>query len=276
MDTNSDNTVDAQDVIQGVVSSEAFADGGYLAVIITAVVVLLVTWIAAMVAVKLFRRVYNRATDDTAGSVFTIVIRVTVWGIGLSVLLKLCFNFDASFILGALGVGGIALSLGLQSTVSNLLGGIQISFTREIAIGDWVTIGTVSGEVKDINWRTTYLLDDLGKEHHIPNSVLNSSTVTRLPEHMRVPVSFVVSKDADLPALKTTLEGIADKALADKGFAYEGKGSSLAFKGSTAEGIQVTLVAFSHWDFSTPSVETCVLEPVLDYLTQHNLHGSLR
>lgn len=274
MDSSSSSSVNAQDVLSGITKSEAFSDGGYLAVLITAAIVLLVTWILAMVAVKLFRRIYNRATDDTAGSVFTIVIRVTVWGIGLSVLLKLCFNFDASFILGALGVGGIALSLGLQSTVSNLLGGIQISFTREIAIGDWVSIGTVSGEVKDINWRTTFLEDDLGKEHHIPNSLLNSSSVTRMPDYMRVPVSFLVSKEANFPELKLKLQGIADEALAKKGLAFEGKGSSLAYKGSTADGVQATLVLFSRWDCATPAVETCALEPVMTYLTENNLHGN--
>ncbi len=261
--------------ITGLLNGEEISFAEVLGVLVVAFVILAVTSLLSMLLVRLFRRVYNRATDDTAGSLFTVLIRVVVWCLGVFILLKVCFNFDASFILGALGVGGIALSLGLQNTISNLLGGLQVSFSREVVIGDWVSIGTTSGVIKDINWRTTCIEDDCGVIYYIPNSVLNSSAVSKMPDYMRTPISFVVSRDADLLSLKRELEAIADKTLAKNGMAYEGKKSVAAFKSSTAEGVNVTLVLYASWDFSTAIVETTVLEPVLVYLKENNLMGRL-
>lgn len=47
--------------------------------------------------------------------------------VGGSVMLSTCFGIDVSAAITALGIGGIAISLGFQDTISNLIGGVQVS-----------------------------------------------------------------------------------------------------------------------------------------------------
>ena len=64
-------------------------------------------------------------------------------------------------VVAALGVGGIALSLGLQDTLSNLIGGVLITFMRIVTPGDNIQVGAHKGVVQDINWRQTRIKNRL-------------------------------------------------------------------------------------------------------------------
>ena len=56
--------------------------------------------------------------------------------------------------LAGLGVVGVALALGAQKTVENLLGGIFLLSDKALAVGDNCTIGTTSGTVEDVTMRS--------------------------------------------------------------------------------------------------------------------------
>lgn len=49
----------------------------------------------------------------------------------------------------ALGIGGIAISLGFKDTISNLISGVQVSALKIMVPGDHVMIGTHTGIVID-------------------------------------------------------------------------------------------------------------------------------
>ena len=257
-----------------VLNTELFTEGGWPLTIVTALLILIGTFVVAYVLNKLFLGIFKQHRGgEVAGSIFTLIIKTAVWFAGIGLMLKVCFDFDVTIIWGALGVGGIALSLGLQNTISNLLGGVFVSFGTQISIGDWIECGSVAGIVKDINWRCAVIEDDVGDTHSIPNSVLNSTTVTVKPEYMRVPLPLVLNREADTDELTPILCKIADDALRSKGMQYEGKPPVLVCTGLTAEGVQATLVVFSCWQFSTASVNDTVLPPVVRYLQDNNLYG---
>ncbi|MFR3452353.1 MAG: mechanosensitive ion channel domain-containing protein [Collinsella sp.] len=56
-----------------------------------------------------------------------------------------------------LGVVGIAVSLGFQDTLSNLIGGLTVSVSRTVEPGDNIRMGPsgVTGVVQDVTWRAT-------------------------------------------------------------------------------------------------------------------------
>ena len=55
----------------------------------------------------------------------------------------------------ALGIGGLAVSLGLKDTIANVIGGFGLMLGRVIQPGDYVKVAGITGTVKDINWRQT-------------------------------------------------------------------------------------------------------------------------
>ncbi len=74
---------------------------------------------------------------------------------GVAILILL--GVESKTALAALGVVGVALALGAQKTVENLLGGIFLLTDKALAVGDSCTIGGQSGTVEDVTLRSVRL-----------------------------------------------------------------------------------------------------------------------
>ena len=114
-----------------------------------------------------------------------------------------------SALIAALGVGGIALSLGFQDTLSNLIGGVQISFMRIVKPGDNIQVGNNKGVVQDVTWRHATIKNRNGVTVIIPNSVISKNAVVHLPPPERVSVPFLASSSANLDSMAEQVASIA-------------------------------------------------------------------
>src|SRR5580698_5851017 len=75
---------------------------------------------------------------------------------GMVLMLKIVFDVNLTPILATLGVGGLAVALALQDTLSNLFAGFYVSISGLLRIGDYIKLSTgEEGYVSDINWRCT-------------------------------------------------------------------------------------------------------------------------
>lgn len=109
-------------------------------------------------------------------------MRIIVWVIGICCVLSMCFNVNISAMVTGLGVVGIAVSLGFQDTLSNLIGGLTVSVSRTVEPGDNIRMGPsgVTGVVQDVTWRYTSIKDSSGTITNIPNSLMTSTAVCKL------------------------------------------------------------------------------------------------
>jgi len=129
-----------------------------------------------------------------------IIIKGLFVLIGILIILNY-LGISIAPILTTLGVGGLAVALALQDTLSNLFAGIQILIERSIRVGDFVKIEEgIEGYVEDITWRTTRIRMLPNNIVIIPNSKLAQSMITNfyLPvPHLalRVPISVSYSSD---------------------------------------------------------------------------------
>ena len=145
------------------------------------VVFLATVFVIAFIIEHLVIRVSRRALDASripSASIFLNVIRSIIWMFAILSVLQPVFGIQPTAFVTALGVTSIALSFGLQDTVSNLIGGLGLMLAGVIKPGDHVTIGDISGEVTDINWRSTIVRERTGRVQIIPNSVLNKTAFT--------------------------------------------------------------------------------------------------
>ena len=119
-----------------------FAHQDLVTRILMGVLICLCTYLIARICVTITRKAIRKdkslLPDNT---IFLNIIRICVYTIGFGVLLNVCFDIDLTAIFTALGVGGIVVSLGFQDTISNLIGGLEVSFSRLINPGDNVTVG---------------------------------------------------------------------------------------------------------------------------------------
>ena len=158
-----------------------------------AVVLTVATHIVAKLATKAMAHLLHQdANPLPTSSIIINIVRAGVWAVGASIILDSCFNVNTSSLVAALGVGGIAVSLGFQDTLSNLIGGLQMTFMGIVKPGDNIQVDGEAGVVQDVTWRHTTIRDALGQTIVIPNSVISTTALTHLLPATRVAVPFAI------------------------------------------------------------------------------------
>ncbi len=109
-------------------------------------------------------------------------------------------------LLGALGIGGLAIALALNSSLSNVFAGIQLILDRSVNVGNKVQLE--SGEVGvllDIGLRTTMMQTYDNEVISLPNSQLANARIknyTKPDASIRVSVDFTVAYGSDVAEVK--------------------------------------------------------------------------
>ncbi|OCC27631.1 Mechanosensitive ion channel protein [Leptospira interrogans serovar Canicola] len=131
----------------------------------------------------LFSAVFETKTEGMVSSASIIgnAIRIILFTVCILLILQ-SLGISIVPILGALGVGGLAVALGLQPTLSNLFSGLGILLGKQLKRGDYVRMQGegLEGYVQDITWRSTTIRKRNDSVIVVPNSVMASSVVTTL------------------------------------------------------------------------------------------------
>ncbi|HEY3067409.1 MAG TPA: mechanosensitive ion channel family protein [Methylomirabilota bacterium] len=174
-----------------------------LGVILTAAIVISVTFTVASVAGSLITRAgERRAMGGPVTGLAHTAARVGILVVGGLVLLQ-ALGIQITPILTALGVGGLAVALALQDTLGNLFAGMHLLADKPIRVGDYVKLAdNVEGYVVDVGWRSTRLRMLQNNVVVIPNSKVAQSVITNydLPESrmallLRVSVAYTADPD---------------------------------------------------------------------------------
>lgn len=202
--------------------------------------VFLITFVIARVLTGLLKAYSNREESSKSSlSLFKSIINIIVYMLGLLVMLE-SFGISITPMLTALGVGGLAVALALQDTLSNLFSGIQITLTRTIKPGDYIHLTTgEEGTVLDITWRSTTLVTQSDNMTVIPNSKLATTIITNysLPKrNLSISVPVGISYGSDLDKVERITLEIGENLMKENGietkpvFRYkEFGGSSINF-----------------------------------------------
>ncbi len=175
--------------------------------VLLALVIGTVTYSAAQVAISLIRQTGTRRGGSVAYVGLTqTTVRIGIIVIGGLILLN-ALGISITPIITALGIGGIAVALALQDTLSNTFAGIYITLSQHVRPGDYIRIeggaeGVVEGVVTDITWRATTIRTIRNNIAIIPNAKLGQSIVTnfhlREPRHrLDIPVGVSYASDPE-------------------------------------------------------------------------------
>jgi small-conductance mechanosensitive channel len=146
---------------------------------VVAVLILSVTLWLADVAVRLLLLGATRTEPPLAvPGVVQHLARFGVVAVGGMVLLN-TLGVSITPLLTTIGIGGLAIALGLQETLANVFAGIQITLAHNIRVGDFLRLESgEEGTVEDINWRTTRVRQLPNTVVLVPNGRLAQSIVT--------------------------------------------------------------------------------------------------
>ena len=85
---------------------------------------------------------------------------------GLMILQEL--GLDIAPLIAGAGVAGVALGLGAQTLIRDIIGGFFILLEDQFAMGDSIQVGNIAGGVEKMTLRATFLRDLEGTLHVIP------------------------------------------------------------------------------------------------------------
>ncbi len=157
-----------------------------------------------------------RASDGLLNALGTRMPRARFFFLRLAPLVRFCLWLGAGLLLVAgiiaptretlfaiLAAAGVALGLGAQDLVKNLIGGLVILADRPYQVGDRVKIGSAYGEIDHIGLRSTKLTTPDDTRVTIPNADILNGTVWNANSgalDCQVVTELYLPPDADLNA----------------------------------------------------------------------------
>jgi len=230
----------------------------FLALIIFSVTIT----VANVVGVTIVRLGERRSLALAVTGLAQTSARAAVLVVGALVLLG-ALGVQITPLLTALGVGGLAVALALQDTLSNLFAGLHLLADKPIRVGDYVKLADgVEGFVVDVGWRSTRVRQLQNSIAIVPNSSVAKATIVNydLPEsRLGIVVRVSVDYASDPDRVEAVLVEEAERAASEvPGLLGEPKPSVRLIPGFGESGLEFSL--------------GCTVASYVDqYLVQHEL-----
>ncbi|WP_067488601.1 mechanosensitive ion channel family protein [Actinomadura hibisca] len=191
----------------------------YTRKVLTAITIIIVSLALARLIAGIVTSVAMARQGVAANvTIFANITRVLVLGIGLLVMLQ-SLGVSITPLLGALGVGGLAVALALQDTLANLFAGVHVLASKTIEPGDYIRLSSgQEGYVVDINWRNTSIRTLSDNIEVIPNQRFSDTILTnyhRPAQDMGLLLQASVAYESDLEQVEKVVIEVGQEVMAE-------------------------------------------------------------
>lgn len=171
----------------------------------------LILFLVCCLLIKLLMRATSRILERSRldkrlhtairSAVKTVLVFIAV------IVLAEAIGINTSSLLAILSVAGLAVSLSIQDSLSNLASAIMILTAKPFKIGDFIEVKGKSGTVEQTGIIYTIILTPDNQRIHIPNSQITSNEITNFTAVGKRRAEIVVSASYDAPveAVKAAL-----------------------------------------------------------------------
>lgn len=168
------------------------------------------------IIIRMLMRVVDRLLDRSKSMVDIRVyirsgVHIFLWFL-LILMVTGSLGIDVTSIIAMLSVAGLAVSLALQNTLSNLAGGLLILVTKPFVVGDYIDAEGTAGTVSEIGLAYTKLTTPDAKRISVPNSQMSNAKITNYTNEggRRVDIVFSASYDAPTQTVKDAIREVLD------------------------------------------------------------------
>lgn len=176
---------------------------------VAAIIVMLIFWLLSRVFKKIVRKLLgSRSHHQNLVKVFQRVGGALIFFIGFMIAMVIAIpGFTPAKLIGALGIGSVAIGFAFKDIFQNLLSGILLLISEPFRIGDQIVSGDYEGTVEDIKIRATTIKTYDGRQVVIPNSDLYTSvlTVNTAYKQRRLQVGVGIGYEDDIEAAKAEI-----------------------------------------------------------------------
>lgn len=175
--------------------------------VVHVLLLILVGVVVIRVVLKLLDRVLARSKSLKSLSRYIHSVAKISMAFILVLMVAEDVGIHTTSLVAMLSVAGLAVSLALQNTLSNVAGGIMLLVTTPFQVGDYVEADGISGTVHAIDLSYTAILTIDGKEIFVPNSQLSGTKIINytILGRRRVDLNFAASYDAPTATVKRAI-----------------------------------------------------------------------
>ncbi len=175
--------------------------------VVHVLLLILVGVVVIRVVLKLLDRVLARSKSLKSLSRYIHSVAKISMAFILVLMVAEDVGIHTTSLVAMLSVAGLAVSLALQNTLSNVAGGIMLLVTTPFQVGDYVEADGISGTVHAIDLSYTAILTIDGKEIFVPNSQLSGTKIINytILGRRRVDLNFTASYDAPTATVKRAI-----------------------------------------------------------------------
>lgn len=199
--------MDVNAILSGVTIGAITFEGIIRAVLLTLI---------GMVAIRILLNILDKTLEHSKNLAdlrvyIRSVAKILLWFI-LILTVAPALGVNVTSLVALLSVAGLAVSLALQNTLSNLAGGIMVLLTKPFVVGDFIESEGISGTVSGVDLAYTSIITGDNKEIFVPNSHISAAKIinyNRLGKR-RVELKFTASYDAPTATVKKAIQEVLD------------------------------------------------------------------
>jgi len=166
-------------------------------------------WLVSRSADRAFDHAVNRRRTQRRGGEAILVLMQRMNRIALAVVAFVAamamFGIDVKTTLAGLGIGGLAIALGAQKSLENLIGGVSLLMDKAVHTGDFVEIGGRLGTVEDIGLRSLRMRTLDQTLLVVPNAALAQAQF----ENFKTRTKCLINQDFSL-RIETTVQQLRE------------------------------------------------------------------
>ena len=183
---------------------------------VASLIVIVIFWLLSIVFKKVvYKLLGSRSRHQNLVKVFQRVGGALIVFIGLIIAMVIAVpGFTPAKLIGALGIGSVAIGFAFKDIFQNLLSGILLLLSEPFRIGDQIVSGEYEGTVEDIKIRATTIRTYDGRQVVIPNSDLYTSalTVNTAYKQRRLQLAVGIGYADDIVEAKSVIMKALDRA----------------------------------------------------------------
>lgn len=173
-----------------------------------AIMILYITWLLLRLVDFIIMILYQRAllTEDKSDDQIILfmkdLVKVLVVIFALFFILSAVFKLNITTLIAGLGIGGLAIALAAQDTLSNLLASFIIFLDKPFKSGDTVNFNNITGTIEKVGFRSTKVRTLDKSLLTVPNRNLTDGPLNNITESPFRRVKFMISLTYSTPSTK--------------------------------------------------------------------------
>ena len=199
------------------------------------------------------------------------IIKFIVYVFAICVILANVMGVNIIALTTGLGIGGIALAMASKESLENLLGSFTIFLDQPFTVGDTVTVGSVTGTVEKVGFRSTRIRTFDKSLVTLPNKKMIDAELDNLGMRpvRRVKFNIGLTYETNIEQIKAIVADIQNMINEHKETNQEGKVRFQEFGSSSLDILVIYYVDSPKWD-NLINVRQDINYKIMEIVKKHN------